>query len=73
VKTTLTKDLMGTSQMPSNTESDVDLYKVVETQINPEVQTPRITKVIRQGFQFGEQLLRPVEVIIDRPPTNQSN
>jgi molecular chaperone GrpE len=51
-------------------ESNIDLYQVVETQINPEVQIPRITKVIRQGFQIGEQLLRPVEVIIDRPPTN---
>jgi molecular chaperone GrpE len=54
-------------------ESDLDLYQVVETQINPEVQIPKITKVIRQGFKIGEQLLRPVEVIIDQPPTNQSN
>jgi molecular chaperone GrpE len=51
-------------------ESDLDLYQVVETQINPEVQTPRIAKIIRQGFQIGKQLLRPVEVIIDQPPTN---
>jgi molecular chaperone GrpE len=57
----------------TNIESDLDLYQVVETQINPEVQTPRIAKIIRQGFQIGDQLLRPVEVIIDQPPTNQSS
>ena len=54
-------------------ESNLELYQVVETQVNPEIQTPTIAKVIRQGFKIGEQLLRPVEVIIDQPATNQSS
>ncbi len=54
----------------TNIQSDLDLYQVVDTQINPDIQSPKIAKVIRQGFKIGEHILRPVEVIIDQPPSN---
>ncbi len=57
----------------TNIESDLDLCQIVDTQISPEVQAPTISKIIRQGFKIDEHLLRPVEVIIDQPPTNQKN
>ena len=46
-------------------ESNLDLCQIVDTQINPDLTTPVITKVVRQGFKIGEYLLRPVEVTID--------
>jgi molecular chaperone GrpE len=48
-------------------ESNLDLCQIVDTQINSEVTTPVITKVVRQGFKIGDYLLRPVEVTIDAP------
>jgi molecular chaperone GrpE len=51
-----------------DTEPDWQLYQIVDTQINPIVTAPVVTKVVRQGFKNGAQLLRPVEVIIDKPP-----
>ncbi len=52
----------------SNNEPDWQLYQIVDTQINPAVTTPVVTKVVRQGFKKGTQILRPVEVIVDKPP-----
>ncbi len=49
------------------TELKGDLYQVVDTQINPCLTTPVITKVVRQGFTINGNLLRPVEVTIDSP------
>jgi molecular chaperone GrpE len=49
------------------TELEGDLYQVVDTQINQNLTTPVITKVVRQGFIIGDRLLRPVEVTIDSP------
>jgi molecular chaperone GrpE len=48
-------------------ESNLDLCQIVDTQIDPEVTTPVITKVVRQGFKYGEYVLRPVEVTINAP------
>lgn len=50
-----------------DTHPDWNLYQIVDTQINPEITTPTITKVVRQGFKIHNQLLRPVEVIIEKP------
>ena len=52
----------------TDTEPDWNLYQIVDTQINPQITTPTVTKVVRQGFKIGEQLLRPVEVIVEKPP-----
>jgi molecular chaperone GrpE len=49
------------------TELAGDFYQVVDTQINQNLTTPVITKVVRQGFIIGDNLLRPVEVTIDSP------
>ena len=51
----------------TDTEPDWNLYQIVDTQINPQITTPTVTKVVRQGFKIGKQLLRPVEVIIEKP------
>ncbi len=42
-------------------------YQIVDTQINPTAIAPTITKVVRQGFKHGNNLLRPVEIIIEKP------
>jgi molecular chaperone GrpE len=51
----------------TGTELDRDLCQIVDTQINPALITPVVTKVVRRGFKIGEHLLRPVEVTIDAP------
>jgi molecular chaperone GrpE len=52
----------------SNNEPDWQLYQIVDTQINPAVTAPVVTKVVRQGFKKGTQILRPVEAMVDKPP-----
>jgi molecular chaperone GrpE len=51
----------------TGTELDRDLCQIVDTQINPALTAPVVTKVVRRGFKIGEHLLRPVEVTIDAP------
>jgi molecular chaperone GrpE len=50
--------------------SDFLQCQIVDTQIDAEVAIPTISKVVRQGFTISERLLRPVEVIISKPPVN---
>jgi molecular chaperone GrpE len=50
--------------------SDLHQCQIVDTQIDAEVAIPTISKVVRQGFTIGERLLRPVEVIVSKPPVN---
>ena len=52
----------------TDTEPDLKLYQIVENQINSDVTNTIIKKVVRQGLKIGENILRPIEVIIDKPP-----
>ena len=49
--------------------SDLHQCQIVDTQIDAEVAIPTISQVVRQGFTIGERLLRPVEVIVAKPPS----
>jgi molecular chaperone GrpE len=51
----------------NDAELNSDLCQIVDTQINPAVTSTVVTKIVRQGFKIGENLLRPVEVTIDSP------
>ena len=48
--------------------SDLHQCQIVDAQIDAEVEIATISKVVRQGFTIGERLLRPVEVIVSKPP-----
>jgi molecular chaperone GrpE len=50
--------------------SDLQFCQIVDAQIDPAVTVPIISKVVRQGFIIGERLLRPVEVIVQKPPVS---
>ncbi len=50
--------------------SDLQFCQIVDTQIDPAVAAPIISKVVRQGFTIDERLLRPVEVIVQKPPAS---
>ncbi len=52
----------------SQTQPEWQLCQIVDTQTNPAVTAPVVTKVVRQGFKIGDRLLRPVEVLVEQPP-----
>jgi molecular chaperone GrpE len=47
--------------------TDSPLCQIIDAQINPQIATPTVTKVVRQGFTIGDRLLRPVEIAIETP------
>ena len=47
--------------------TDLQFCQIVDTQIDAAVTAPIISKVVRQGFTIDERLLRPVEVIVQKP------
>ena len=50
--------------------ADLQFCQIVDTQIDPVITVPTISKVVRQGFKIDERLLRPVEVIVQKPPVS---
>ncbi|MDJ0510575.1 MAG: nucleotide exchange factor GrpE [Crocosphaera sp.] len=46
------------------TQPDFKLCQVVDKEIRNDLEEQTITQVIRQGFQQGDKLLRPLEVIV---------
>ena len=50
--------------------ADLQFCQIVDTQIESGVTVPTISKVVRQGFTIDERLLRPVEVIVQKPPVS---
>lgn len=52
--------------------SDLHSCQIVDAQIDITVTTTTISKVVRQGFTIGERLLRPVEVIVQKPLASAS-
>jgi molecular chaperone GrpE len=50
--------------------ADLQFCQIVDTQIESAVTVPTISKIVRQGFTVGERLLRPVEVMIHKPPAS---
>jgi molecular chaperone GrpE len=49
------------------TQPDINVCQVLDARSTDEVTEPTITKIVRQGFNYGEKLLRPIEVTIDKP------
>jgi molecular chaperone GrpE len=50
-----------------DTYPDWSLYQIIDTQIDPSLTAPVVRKVVRQGFKKETKILRPVEVIVDKP------
>lgn len=48
------------------TRPDFSLCQVVDYEIRNDLEEQTITKVVRQGFKIGDNILRPVEVIISK-------
>ena len=55
-------------QIEITNPADLQFCQIVDAQIDAAVTVPTISKVVRQGFTIGERLLRPVEVIVQKPP-----
>ena len=49
---------------------DLQFCQIVDTQIDPAATAPTISKIVRQGFTIDKRLLRPVEVIVQKPPVS---
>jgi molecular chaperone GrpE len=45
---------------------DFETCRVVDQEIRPELSPQTITQVVRQGFCWGNRILRPTEVIISK-------
>ncbi|CDM92685.1 MAG: nucleotide exchange factor GrpE [Limnospira sp. PMC 1291.21] len=45
---------------------DFDVCKIIDREVNPDLENETITKIVRRGFQYGDRLLRPVEVIVSK-------
>ncbi|MBZ8180427.1 nucleotide exchange factor GrpE [Oscillatoria salina] len=45
---------------------DFTLCRVVDCEINNEIEEDMITKIVRKGFSLGDKILRPVEVITSK-------
>ncbi|MBW4645229.1 MAG: nucleotide exchange factor GrpE [Goleter apudmare HA4340-LM2] len=52
-------------ELPS-TQPDFHLCRVVDREIRNDVEDQTITKIVRQGFYLGENILRPTEVITSK-------
>ena len=50
--------------------ADLQFCQIVDTQIDVAAVVPTISKIVRQGFMIDKRLLRPVEVIVQKPPVN---
>ncbi|RUS97045.1 hypothetical protein DSM106972_085950 [Dulcicalothrix desertica PCC 7102] len=48
------------------TQPDFTLCRVVEQEVVADIPEQSITKIVRQGFRYGEKVLRPVEVITSK-------
>ena len=57
-------------QVEITNPADLQFCQIVDAQFDPAVIVPTISKVVRQGFTIGERLLRPVEVIVQKPPVS---
>jgi molecular chaperone GrpE len=51
----------------ANNTIDFTTCRVVDQEVRPELSPQTITQVVRQGFCFGDRVLRPTEVIISKP------
>ncbi|MDV3001934.1 MAG: Protein GrpE [Chroococcopsis gigantea SAG 12.99] len=49
-------------------QPDFKTCQVVDREIRDDIEDNTITKVVRQGFNIGEKILRPVEVITSQKP-----
>ncbi len=47
--------------------SDLQFCLIVDTQSDAAVTAPTLSKIVRQGFTIDKRLLRPVEVIVQKP------
>ncbi|MDT9182377.1 nucleotide exchange factor GrpE [Arthrospira platensis] len=45
---------------------DFEVCKIIDREVNGDLENETITKIVRRGFQYGDRLLRPVEVIVSK-------
>ncbi|MEC4982963.1 MAG: nucleotide exchange factor GrpE [Oscillatoria sp. PMC 1068.18] len=50
----------------SGKKPDFTLCRVVDCEINNEIEEDNITTIVRKGFSLGDKVLRPVEVITSK-------
>lgn len=48
------------------TQPDYNLCRVVDQEVKTDIPEKSVTKIVRQGFRYGEKILRPVEVITSK-------
>lgn len=52
---------------------DPNLYKVVKAVEQPGIERNQVVGIVRNGYVFGEKVIRPVEVVLARPVAGQGN
>jgi molecular chaperone GrpE len=50
-------------ELQEGTEPDFNLCRVIDREERTDIPDQTITKIVRRGFQWGEKVLRPAEVI----------
>lgn len=51
---------------------DFEVCKVVDREIRPDLENETVIQIVRRGFQYGDRLLRPVEVIVSKSENSES-
>lgn len=57
----------GVERITVTNEFDSALNKAVKCRENPDVESVIVTQVVRNGYVFSGKVIRPAEVVVDRP------
>ena len=56
-----------------NVAFDPNIHEALMHETSPDVAETQVTKVLRPGYKFKERVIRPAQVIVSDPESNESN
>jgi len=56
-----------------NVAFDPNIHEALMHETSPDVAETQVTKVLRSGYKFKERVIRPAQVIVSDPESNESN
>ena len=56
-----------------NVAFDPNIHEALMHETSPDVTETQVTKVLRPGYKFKERVIRPAQVIVSDPESNESN
>ena len=63
----------GVERIPVESDFNPALHKAVKICIDPDAETMRIVRVIRNGYKFSGKVIRPAEVEVAKPDLNRNS